>query len=295
MMRKWLLLTIGLLLSAGLFGCRAAEPAMEPVQQEAGGAAPLFIAIAPTPAVQQINAHTPTPSPTPIPAPTPTPTAVPTPSPTGTPTPEPTDKPTPEPEDASTPKPTSKPTAKPTNSPTPKPTAKPTSAPTPKPTAKPTSAPTPKPTEPPLLAAADGSAEEQDEPDPVVSVSSSDEHSYKDIYLAAQVAYLEAKGKGSDAYRAVLSVIFNRVEYRDSDIPTEVYRKSQFSVVNDEDFESTVPPDEVIRIAHDVFNNGGTNLPSKVRYFRAASKGTVWYDSFVHYDTIGGNAFFYEE
>ena len=289
MARRRLTAIIGLLFAACMCGCQAApQQAIAPAITEIP-----VIGLAPTPAVQHISLHSPTPSPTPAPTPTPTPTPAPTATPSPTDTPEPT----------ATPKPTAKPTAKPkaTAKPTatPKATEKPAATPkptkTPKPTATPS--PTPKPTEPPALAPAEGTGGDNDGAagETAAPGDSDDAYSYDDVYLAAQVAYLEAKGKGSEAYRAVLSVILNRVEHKNSDIPTEVYRKSQFSVVNDDDFEATVPPDDVIRISDDVFNHGGANLPSKVRYFRAASKGKEWYDSFKYYDTIGGNAFFYEE
>ena len=204
---------------------------------------------------------------------------------------EPAEKP------AATARPTKKPaaTAKPTKKPaaTAKPTAKPTQAPvevpadTPRPV-EPTAAPTPAPadTSAPLPTA--------QEPDPTPA-----EGLEAELVLAAKVAYLEARGKGEAAYRAVLSVIYNRCKSSrfgggETSITTEVYRKSQFSVVNGSSFESTEPPAEIVEYARDVFVNGNTNVPAGVLFFRAERLGESWGDK-TFYQTIGGNSFFYAD
>ena len=200
-------------------------------------------------------------------------------------------------EPAATARPTKKPaaTAKPTKKPaaTAKPTAKPTQAPvevpadTPRPV-EPTAAPTPAPadTSAPLPTA--------QEPDPTPA-----EGLEAELVLAAKVAYLEARGKGEAAYRAVLSVIYNRCKSSrfgggETSITTEVYRKSQFSVVNGSSFESTEPPAEIVEYARDVFVNGNTNVPAGVLFFRAERLGESWGDK-TFYQTIGGNSFFYAD
>ncbi len=208
---------------------------------------------------------------------------------------------------AATAKPTKKPaaTAKPTKKPaaTAKPTKKP--AATAKPTAKPTQAPvevpadTPRPVEPtaaPTPAPADTPAPlpTAQEPDPTPA-----EGLEAELVLAAKVAYLEARGKGEAAYRAVLSVIYNRCKSSrfgggETSITTEVYRKSQFSVVNGSSFESTEPPAEIVEYARDVFVNGNTNVPAGVLFFRAERLGESWGDK-TFYQTIGGNSFFYAD
>ena len=214
---------------------------------------------------------------------------------------EPAEKP------AATARPTKKPaaTAKPTKKPaaTAKPTKKP--AATAKPTAKPTQAPvevpadTPRPVEPtaaPTPAPADTPAPlpTAQEPDPTPA-----EGLEAELVLAAKVAYLEARGKGEAAYRAVLSVIYNRCKSSrfgggETSITTEVYRKSQFSVVNGSSFESTEPPAEIVEYARDVFVNGNTNVPAGVLFFRAERLGESWGDK-TFYQTIGGNSFFYAD
>ena len=200
-------------------------------------------------------------------------------------------------ESAATAIPTKKPaaTAKPTKKPaaTAKPTAKPTQAPvevpadTPRPV-EPTAAPTPAPADTPApLPTAQ-------EPDPTPA-----EGLEAELVLAAKVAYLEARGKGEAAYRAVLSVIYNRCKSSrfgggETSITTEVYRKSQFSVVNGSSFESTEPPAEIVEYARDVFVNGNTNVPAGVLFFRAERLGESWGDK-TFYQTIGGNSFFYAD
>ena len=200
-------------------------------------------------------------------------------------------------EHAATARPTKKPaaTAKPTKKPaaTAKPTAKPTQAPvevpadTPRPV-EPTAAPTPAPADTPApLPTAQ-------EPDPTPA-----EGLEAELVLAAKVAYLEARGKGEAAYRAVLSVIYNRCKSSrfgggETSITTEVYRKSQFSVVNGSSFESTEPPAEIVEYARDVFVNGNTNVPAGVLFFRAERLGESWGDK-TFYQTIGGNSFFYAD
>ena len=210
-------------------------------------------------------------------------------------------------EPAATARPTKKPaaTAKPTKKPaaTAEPAEKP--AATAKPTAKPTQAPvevpadTPRPVEPtaaPTPAPADTSAPlpTAQEPDPTPA-----EGLEAELVLAAKVAYLEARGKGEAAYRAVLSVIYNRCKSSrfgggETSITTEVYRKSQFSVVNGSSFESTEPPAEIVEYARDVFVNGNTNVPAGVLFFRAERLGESWGDK-TFYQTIGGNSFFYAD
>lgn len=200
-------------------------------------------------------------------------------------------------EPAATARPTKKPaaTAKPAEKPaaTAKPTAKPTQAPvevpadTPRPV-EPTAAPTPAPadTSAPLPTA--------QEPDPTPA-----EGLEAELVLAAKVAYLEARGKGEAAYRAVLSVIYNRCKSSrfgggETSITTEVYRKSQFSVVNGSSFKPTEPPAEIVEYARDVFVNGNTNVPAGVLFFRAERLGESWGDK-TFYQTIGGNSFFYAD
>ena len=107
------------------------------------------------------------------------------------------------------------------------------------------------------------------------------------------MAYFETGS--NDGYKAVLNVIYNRCLSskfggRKTSISTEVYRKSQFTVVTGSKFETTTAPDKIVEFADDIFNGGKTVLPEDVFFFRSAKSGTTWGDR-VYYDTIGGNAF----
>ena len=122
-------------------------------------------------------------------------------------------------------------------------------------------------------------------------------YSQADVELAARTAYLEARGKGEAAYRAVLCVILNRVESSRygggvTSVRTEVYRQSQFSVVNRSDFESTAVPDAVIGYANDVLNNNNRSIPTDVFFFRSERTDKTW-EGRIFYMTIGGNDFYY--
>lgn len=159
--------------------------------------------------------------------------------------------------------------------------ATPTMEPEPYPT--PTPAPTPVPTPTPT-------------PDPwlyTTHFACSD----ADILLAARVAYLEAGGKNADAYRAVLSVIYNRCLAPRfgggvTSIEEEVYRKGQFSVIHHKGFDSIVPPDDVVCCARDVFLTGSTSIPDNVLFFCASRLGENW-GGRTMYKNIGGNLFFF--
>lgn len=185
----------------------------------------------------------------------------------------------------------------PTAIPTPEPTAEPTPEPTPEPTVKPTKKPErtaqPSKTQTPSEQA-NGAAAQKEETKPAAK---SDAYSLDALKLAAKVAYLEAKGKGEETYRAVLSVIYNRCKSSkfgkgETSISTEVYRKSQFSVIGHSKFETMEPPEEIVEYAYDVFCNGNTNVPAGVLFFRASRLGQSW-GSKKYYKTIGGNAFYY--
>ncbi|MDO4564601.1 MAG: cell wall hydrolase [Clostridia bacterium] len=158
---------------------------------------------------------------------------------------------------------------------TPKPLPVPTPSPTPTPTPSPS--PTPEPTVPVY-----------------VSYFSCTE---EDLVLAAKVAYLEARGKGEDAYRAVLSVIYNRCMAPrfgggQTEIETEVFRKNQFSVINHRNFDNLEPPEEIVEYARDIFYNGNINVPYNILFFCASRLGTSW-GGRKFYKNIGGNLFFY--
>lgn len=131
-------------------------------------------------------------------------------------------------------------------------------------------------------------------PERVPSFSVSGSYDWYDLELAARVAYFEAGS--SEGRRAVLNVIYNRCRNKEfggkvTSLKTEVYRKSQFSVVRKEKFEQMTASDALIRMADEIFNGGKTILPDDIIFFHAESSGKEW-EGKEYYKTIGGNAFF---
>lgn len=148
----------------------------------------------------------------------------------------------------------------------PTPTPKKTASPTPKPTA------TVKPTEKP----------------------SSGKYSDDELYLVAQVVYLEGRGGTSDGFEAIAGVILNRIN--SSSFPDTVegviFQKNQFTVARDEDnLRAQKPSSTIIDAVERVFNDGENPLPSDVVFFRVASSGKSW-GSKEYYKTIDNNSFF---
>lgn len=119
----------------------------------------------------------------------------------------------------------------------------------------------------------------------------------EDLQLAARVAYLEAGDRSEAAYRAVLCVIYNRCMAPRfgggvTDIPTEVYRKNQFSVVHHKRFKKLEPPEAIEQAARDIFVYGNLDLPENVLFFCASRLGRH-FGGRKFYKDIGGNLFFY--
>jgi hypothetical protein len=119
----------------------------------------------------------------------------------------------------------------------------------------------------------------------------------EDLILAARVAYLEAGKSNERAYRAVLCVLYNRCVAKRfggevTDIPTEAYRKGQFSVIHHKGFKKLEPPDEIVEAARDIFVYGNLDLPDNILFFCASRLGKSW-GGRRFYKDIGGNLFFY--
>ncbi len=152
-----------------------------------------------------------------------------------------------------------------------------TPVPTPSPTPTPTPTPTPAPTIPTYAS---------------YFVCNED-----DLQLAAKVAYLEARGKGERAYRAVLCVIYNRCMAPRfgggvTRIETEVFRSGQFSVIHHKNFDKLEPPEEIVEYAREIFYNGNQEIPYNILFFCASRLGKNW-GGRKFYENIGGNLFFF--
>ena len=90
------------------------------------------------------------------------------------------------------------------------------------------------------------------------------------------------------------SVLFNRVassRYPDT-IEENVFKKNQFSVVNDrEKFLALEPSKRAKEAIQKVFVEGQVILPADVMYFKSARLSKSW-GSRKYYATIGGNMYY---
>lgn len=120
------------------------------------------------------------------------------------------------------------------------------------------------------------------------------EFSSSDIALAAKVVYLEARGKGTEAYRAVANVIYNRVKSHrfPNTVRGVVYESGQFSVIHHSKFDSITPSSEAYNATKDVLNGGIRPMPFNVLFFHADYLGRNWGSDKEFYKSIGGNSFF---
>lgn len=129
---------------------------------------------------------------------------------------------------------------------------------------------------------------------PVGDGKTEKEFTEDEIYLAAKVVYLEAKGRGTEAYRAVANVIYNRVKSRKfpNNIRDVVLQRNQFTVTNHSNFGSVKPSTQALNATREVLNGGLRPLPFNVLFFHAVHLGTNWGSDKELYKIIGNNAFF---
>ncbi len=129
---------------------------------------------------------------------------------------------------------------------------------------------------------------------PSVTQGPKGNYSESEVRMAAQLAYLEGNGAGSDGYKAILNVLVNRCNSSKfgGSIEDEIFRSGQFTVARDRDsFLATEPDSKAKAAAEAVLNDGERLLPSSVLYFRSARLGKDW-GSRTYYGTIGANSFF---
>ena len=150
--------------------------------------------------------------------------------------------------------------------PTPQPTATP--RPTPTPTPRPTAAPTP-----------GGSFTDYE------------------IHLVAALIHCEGPGSTAVGYRAIASVVYNRVMNQSGWFPNDVagviFQPGQFQGYTRERLEHTTPNATAMAAARYVFREHGSTLPPKVLFYRASYLGTEWFYYTQYYATIEGNNYFY--
>ncbi len=119
-----------------------------------------------------------------------------------------------------------------------------------------------------------------------------DRFTEKEVYLAAQLTQLENRGGSLKGYKAVVSVVLNRlshIHFPDT-IRGVIYQNNQFTVVDS--IPGTTPCNNALKAAREVLNGSGSTLPSDVVFFRAASLGTDWGNDKKYYCTIDNNAYF---
>lgn len=131
------------------------------------------------------------------------------------------------------------------------------------------------------------------EPEAYLRNETTGSYSEEELYLCAQVVYAEARGQVSDGYKAVASVIYNRIH--SSSFPDTIkgvaYQSGQFSVVNYGSFASSVPSERAMESVKSVFVDGQVTLPENIMYFKSERLSRDW-GVRTYYKTIGGNMFY---
>ncbi|MDL2217099.1 cell wall hydrolase [Christensenellaceae bacterium OttesenSCG-928-M15] len=156
----------------------------------------------------------------------------------------------------------------------------------------PTPTPTPKATEKPKATKAPAKTAAPT-PRPAVEQGEKGNYSDDDIYLVAKLIYAEGKNQTTESFQAMANVLYNRCHSKSfgGSVEEEVYRKNQFTVVDNSDFATMKPSSAAIKAAKTVFNEGTRVLPTKVMFFRSSRLGTKW-SKRTFYATIGGNNYF---
>lgn len=132
-------------------------------------------------------------------------------------------------------------------------------------------------------------------PKPSITNAPQGNYSEEEIYMAAQMIYLEAGNASRNELRAIANVLANRIASGEfsGTVKGNIFAPGQFSVAdNREWFLSCKPSDAAIKAARDVLNEGIRILPEDVLYFWAKRKGTFWNDDREYYKTIGNHCFF---
>ena len=115
-----------------------------------------------------------------------------------------------------------------------------------------------------------------------------------EIYLAAKVVYLEARDHGTEAYRAVANVIYNRVKSHKfpDNVKSVCLQAGQFSVTWHKNFSTVKPSSQAYNATKDVLNGGIRPMPFNVLFFHASYLGKNWGSDKTFYKTVGDNSFF---
>lgn len=122
------------------------------------------------------------------------------------------------------------------------------------------------------------------------------EFSDSDIRLVAALIHAEGPGSSYIGYRALASIVYNRVKNKSGKFPNSVpgviFQSGQFGYSRAY-LNSITPNSKAMAAAKYVFLQHGSTLPKKVLFYRASYLGTEWTDYTKYYATIEGNCYFY--
>ena len=149
---------------------------------------------------------------------------------------------------------------------------------TPKPTATPKPSTTPKPTTPAMYTVHEGQFSEYE------------------IRLVAALIHSEGPGSSKVGYRALASIVLNRVlnesRWFPDDVEGVIFQPGQFGYSRSY-LESVTPNSKAMAAARYVFSSHGATLPKKVLFYRASYLGYEWASYTRFYATIEGNNYYY--
>lgn len=114
-----------------------------------------------------------------------------------------------------------------------------------------------------------------------------------DMYMIAQILYLEARGESVECQEAVVSVIVNRMANNNMSAEEVIFADKQFTTANF--IEKGQPSDEMIELVQTIAMEGPT-IPSYVTYFRAGHFHE-WDNEYGHvmrYDKLDNTYFSYD-
>lgn len=114
-----------------------------------------------------------------------------------------------------------------------------------------------------------------------------------EIYLVAQILYLEARGETIECQEATVSVIMNRMTNHNMTVAEVIFEKGQFSTADN--IDDAHPSDKMIERVRNLFISGPT-IPEYVTYFRAG-RFHEWdnaYGKVVPWDKIDNTYFSYD-
>lgn len=118
-----------------------------------------------------------------------------------------------------------------------------------------------------------------------------------EIRLVAALIHCEGPGSSQLGYRALASIVLNRVMNSSRWFPDTVeeviFQPGQFAGYTREFLDSVTPNSSALAAARYVFGTHGATLPKKVLFYRAASQGYYWTHYTKFYAKIEGNNYYF--